>query len=110
MTYPAMEVPFCMLGSVLLNGVMGFAFMIALLFCMGDIDEGLSSPTGHPFIDMFRGVTKSRVASSVMTLVVIVTALLATIALIASAARMVWSPARDKGEVPSYQTDKCIFI
>lgn len=98
-----------MLGSVLLNGAMGFAFLIALLFCMGDIDAALSSPTGYPFIEIFRSVTGSRVASSVMTLVVIVTALLATIALIASAARMVWSLARDKGEVPSYQTDGCLF-
>ncbi|KAL4767879.1 amino acid/polyamine transporter I [Aspergillus nidulans var. acristatus] len=96
MAHPAMEVPFCMLGSVLLNGAMGLAFLIALLFCMGDIDATLSSPTGYPFIEIIRSVTGSRAASSVMTLVVIVTALLATIALIASAARMVWSLARDK--------------
>ncbi|KAL4738369.1 amino acid/polyamine transporter I [Aspergillus similis] len=96
MAHPATEVPYCMLGSVILNGVMGFAFLVAILFCMGDIDAALSSPTGYPIIEIFRSVTGSRAASSVMTLVVIVTALLATIALIASAARMVWSLARDK--------------
>ncbi|RDW68715.1 putative GABA permease [Aspergillus mulundensis] len=96
MSNPAKEVPFCMLGSVILNGVLGFAFLIAILFCMGDMDAALNTTTGYPIIEIFRSVTGSREASSAMMAIVILTAVLATIALIASASRMVWSLARDK--------------
>ncbi|KAL4902019.1 hypothetical protein BDW74DRAFT_187028 [Aspergillus multicolor] len=103
MRNPATEVPQCMLGSVLINGVLGFAFLLAVLFCMGDMDAALDSPTGYPIIEIFRSVTSSRVSSSVMMAIVILTAVLATIALIASAARMVWSLARDKA-LPFHQS------
>ncbi|KAL4925282.1 putative GABA permease [Aspergillus undulatus] len=97
MDNPAVAVPYCMLSSVAINGVMGFAFLLAVLFCMGDMTTALGSPTGYPIIEIFRIVTGSQAASSAMTFTLIFTAWLGTIALIASAARMVWSLARDKG-------------
>ncbi|KAL4972643.1 putative GABA permease [Aspergillus desertorum] len=84
-----------MIGSDLLNGGMGFVFLVAVLFCMGDMEAALNSPTGYPIIEIFRSATGSRAASSGMAMIVILTALLATIALIAAAARMVWSLARE---------------
>ncbi|KAL5044339.1 hypothetical protein BDW71DRAFT_199029 [Aspergillus fruticulosus] len=96
MANPAVEVPYCMLGSLVINGIMGLAFLIATLFCMGDIDAALNSPTAYPIIEIFRSATGSRAASTVMTSILILTAWLATIALIASAARMVWALARDQ--------------
>lgn len=89
--------PYCMLGSLAINGIMGFAFLLALLFCMGDLETTLNSPTGFPVIEIFRSITSSRAASAAMTTFLILTAWLATIALLASAGRMVWSLARDKG-------------
>lgn len=100
MNNPAISVPYCMLGSLAINGTMGFAFLLALLFCMGDLETTLNSPTGFPVIEIFRSTTNSRAASAAMTSFLILTAWLATIALLASAARMVWSLARDKGMSP----------
>ncbi|PYI06804.1 putative GABA permease [Aspergillus sclerotiicarbonarius CBS 121057] len=102
MDNPAVSVPYCMLGSVTINGVMGFAFLLAVLFCMGDMDTALNSPTGYPIIEIFRSATGSRAASTAMTSTLIFTAWLGTIALLASAARMLWSLARDKA-LPGHQ-------
>ncbi|BCS28349.1 uncharacterized protein APUU_61397S [Aspergillus puulaauensis] len=102
MNNPAVAVPYCMLGSLAINGTMGFAFLLALLFCMGDLETTLDSPTGFPVIEIFRSTTNSRGASAAMTSFLILTAWLATIALLASAARMVWSLARDKA-IPGYR-------
>lgn len=42
-----------MIGSVLLNGLMGFAALVAVLFCMGDVQDALATPTGFPIIEIF---------------------------------------------------------
>ncbi|KAL4790584.1 amino acid/polyamine transporter I [Aspergillus venezuelensis] len=96
MQNPAVVIPQCMLSSVAINGTMGFAFLLAVLFCMGNMETALDSPTGFPIIEIFRSATGSRATSSAMTFTLIFTAWLGTIALIASAGRMVWSLARDK--------------
>lgn len=105
MLNPEMSVPHCMLGSIAINSVLGFAFLLAILFCMGDMDAALNSSTGFPIIEIFRSVTGSAAASSAMTSTLILIAGLATIPLLASTARMVWSLARDRGKsdlIPIY--------
>jgi amino acid transporter len=97
MLNPAVSVPWCMLGSLVINGVMGFAFLLAILFCMGDMATALNSTTGFPIIEIFKSVTGSPAAATAMTCTLIVIASLATIPLMASTARMLWCLARDKG-------------
>lgn len=46
-------IPVSMLSAVALNGSLGFAMLLALLFSMGDIVEQTSSDTGYPFIDIY---------------------------------------------------------
>ena len=41
---PSIVIPRAMIGTILVNGVLGFGMIIALLFCMGDINEVLQSP------------------------------------------------------------------
>ena len=41
-----------MVTSLILNGATGFAMLLALLFCLGDIEAAVSSSTGYPFIDI----------------------------------------------------------
>ena len=41
-------VPHALVASIALNGIMGFAMLIAILFCIGDIDNALSTATGFP--------------------------------------------------------------
>ncbi|KAL4892546.1 putative GABA permease [Aspergillus ambiguus] len=96
MLHPEVSVPHCMLGSIAINGTLGFAFLLTLLFCMGDMNTALNSSTGFPFIEIFKNATGGAAASSAMTSTLIAMAGLATIPLMASTARMVWSLARDQ--------------
>jgi amino acid transporter len=62
----AMGIPFTMVRSVVAYGVMGFGFLIALLFCMGDIDSALNTNTGFPIIQIFYTITGNKAAAAVM--------------------------------------------
>ncbi|EXJ63122.1 hypothetical protein A1O7_03567 [Cladophialophora yegresii CBS 114405] len=95
MSDPAVGVPRAMIGSLVLNGVLGFAFLLAVLFCMGDISSAYATQTGFPIIQIFYTVTGSLGAASAMTTAVILMASLATIPLVASASRTLWALARD---------------
>ncbi|GES64979.1 GABA permease [Aspergillus terreus] len=96
MLHPETSIPHCMLGSIAINGVLGFAFLLALLFCMGDMQTALKSSTGFPFLEIFKNATGSAGASSAMAAPIISIAGLAAVPLMASTARMAWSLARDK--------------
>ncbi|KAG7431995.1 putative amino-acid permease [Fusarium oxysporum f. sp. raphani] len=97
MRNPEIGIPYAMVGSVVLNGFLGFCFLIALLFCMGDITAALQTTTGFPIIEIFYNVTRSHAGASVMSASVVLMASLATIPLLASAARVMWAFARDQG-------------
>lgn len=87
-----------MIGSILINGAMGFAMLIAILFGMGTIENALSTNTGFPIIQIFLYMTRGNVAAtSAMTSTIIVSASLATVGLAASTSRTLWAFARDHG-------------
>lgn len=87
-----------MIGSILVNGAMGFGILIAILFGMGDIQTALSSNTGFPVIEIFNHMTRGNAAAaSAMTSTIIISASLATVGLSAAATRTLWAFARDKG-------------
>lgn len=69
-----------MLGSVITNGLMGFAFAIMLLFSLGDLDAILASPTGFPFMQLFLNVTGSPAGATVLALFVSLVAVAANAA------------------------------
>lgn len=97
MANPETAVPYCMLGSLAINDILGFVFLLTILFCMGDMESALQTPTDYPIIEIFRSVTRSLAGSCALTAVLIIAAWLGTIALLASTARMVLSLARDRG-------------
>ena len=41
-----------MVTAMIVNGATGFAMLLALLFCLGDIEAAVNSSTGYPFIDI----------------------------------------------------------
>lgn len=90
-------VPWCMICTILLNGSLGFAVVLALCFCVGDLNEALASPTGYDFIQVFFNATKSNAATSAMTAVLITLVICATFGFLASASRQTWAFARDQG-------------
>ncbi|KAK5632183.1 hypothetical protein RRF57_007897 [Xylaria bambusicola] len=93
---PALNVPRAIVTTVLLNGSTGWGMVLALLFCLGDIDSVINSPTGFPFIQVFyNGVGKA--GATVMTIVIAFIIWCAVIGFAATASRMTWSFARDRG-------------
>ncbi|KAL0766945.1 hypothetical protein CaCOL14_010516 [Colletotrichum acutatum] len=90
-------VPRAMVGCVIINGALGFTFLITLLFCMGDIESALNSTTGFPIIQIFYNITGSLAAANALTAAVTIMAIISTIPLITSAARVMWAFARDQG-------------
>ncbi|KAJ5752125.1 amino acid/polyamine transporter I [Penicillium odoratum] len=96
MQTPETSVPWCMLGSLAINGLLGFVFLLTILFCMGDMQAALNTETGYPIIEIFYSITGNKAAATAMTCVLILMAVLATIPLMASTSRMLWCLARDK--------------
>ena len=97
MSNPAYGVPIAIVSSLLLNSVMGFAFLLAILFTMGDPAAAATSTTGYPIIEIFYHVTGNTRGATAMASAIVVMASLATIPLIASAARVLWAFAREEG-------------
>lgn len=67
-----------------------------LLFSTGPLDVLLQTPTGFPFMQIFLDATKSPAGATVMSAILNVIAIAATVAGITSTSRTLWAFARDK--------------
>ena len=94
---PSLNVPRAMVFSILLNGLLGFGMLIATLFSLGDIDDVLSTPTDYPFMAIFQQAVGSLSGALTMSSVIVIMNICATISFVATASRMTWSFARDRG-------------
>lgn len=92
---PKRKVPIAMVGSVVINGFLGFIWCIVLLFCLGDPEVVLSSKTGFPFMQVFYDTTKSAAGATVMSLIISLIAVAANAAGLTSTSRTFWAVARD---------------
>lgn len=81
----------------MINGVLAFGFLIALLFCLGNLQETLNTPTGYPIIAIFQQATGSNAAATAMEAGLIVIAFASGFALLASVSRLTFAFARDGG-------------
>lgn len=100
--HPSRNVPIAMVGSVFINGVMGLAYIIVLLYSSGGVDFG-EAPLGFPFMSIFYKVTQSRAGTTVMSIIIVLIATAATVAGITSTSRTLWAFARDKA-TPFHKT------
>ena len=93
----AVNIPRAILGAMLINGAIGFAMMITVLYCLGDVDTVLETATGFPFIQIFKDSVGSTAGATVMTAVVLCLTWACAIGITTTASRMTWSFARDQG-------------
>jgi choline transport protein len=93
----AMTVPKVIILTIVINAVLALGFLVALLFCLGDIDQVLSTPTGYPIIAIFQQATGSNAAATVMEAGLIIIAFAGGFALLASVSRLTFAFARDGG-------------
>lgn len=94
---PSINVPRAMITSITLNAFLGFGMLIAVLLCLGDIEDAIQTPTGYPFMEIFLQATNSVAGSTAMAAIVTALGVCATIGFVASSSRMTWSFARDRG-------------
>lgn len=97
MPKPSRNVPLAMIGSVMINGVIGLVYAIVLLFSLGDLESLLQSKTGFPFIQLFLNITGSPAGATVLALCITLTAMAANAACVTSTSRTAWAFARDSG-------------
>jgi choline transport protein len=95
MIHPARNVPIAMVGSVVVNGIMGFGYSIILLFSLGDLNDLLMSPIGFPFMQLFLNVTQNAAGATILALCVTLIAVAANAAGLTSTSRTAWAFARD---------------
>ncbi|KAJ5827392.1 hypothetical protein N7447_004155 [Penicillium robsamsonii] len=98
----AIVVPRAIMFSVLINGILGFGMLIAVLFCSGDIQDALDGPTGYPYIEIFYQATGSTAGSVVMSTIILVIGICGVIGILAAASRQIWSFSRDRA-VPGWR-------
>ncbi|ROV97877.1 hypothetical protein VSDG_04886 [Cytospora chrysosperma] len=92
---PSMIVPRSLLAGLLINGILGFAMLIALLYCMGDVDQALEANPSYPFMAIFKSSVGSTAGATVMVSIIIIMAFAATTGCLASTSRIYWAFARD---------------
>ncbi len=90
-------VPRSTIASTILNGSLGFAMVIATLFCMGDIDTTIYTPTGFPYMEVFLHATGTKNGATLMASVIIALCVFVIVGALATASRMLWAFAREKG-------------
>ncbi|KAJ5482212.1 hypothetical protein N7475_001024 [Penicillium sp. IBT 31633x] len=98
----AVVIPRAIMLSVLINGILGFAMLISVLFCAGNIDDALKSPTGYPYIEIFYQATGSTTGTVLMCTIVLIIGIFGVVGILAAASRQIWSFARDQA-VPCWR-------
>jgi amino acid transporter len=90
-------IPKAICTAVFLNGIIGLAMMITVLYCLGDANSVLQTPTTFPFIQIFYNSVKSVGGAIGMSVVVLILTWGSATGITATASRMTWAFARDQG-------------
>lgn len=98
----AVVVPRSMLAAIMINGVLGFGMLLGLLFCLGNLDDAASSATGYPFMEVFQQAVQNTTGAAIMSAFITSMSICATVAILASASRVLWAFARDRA-VPGWR-------
>jgi choline transport protein len=83
--------------SVAMNALFAFAFIVVLLYCLGNYNAVLNSPTGLPIIEVYYEATKSTAATNVFMTMIYIGSMIGNFNVIASVSRLTWAFARDRG-------------
>ncbi|KAL9074009.1 MAG: hypothetical protein Q9161_002631 [Pseudevernia consocians] len=98
----ATVVPRAITFSIFLNGVLGLGMALALLFCIGDTDTALNTPTHYPYMEIFYQAVQNLTGAALMVSIVIALSLCAAVGQAASASRQLWAFSRDRA-VPGWR-------
>jgi amino acid transporter len=86
-----------MIIAVTSNSIMQLAFMIAVMFCIGDVDQVINTPTLLPIIEVYYQATKSKAATNILVVMIALILFISLFNIFASVSRLTWAFARDNG-------------
>lgn len=90
-------IPRAMMWTWLGNGLLGWIMAITFCYCVGDTLSVLSTPLGTPFIQVFLNTTGSVGGATGLTVLMLVIAIFACVAVMATNSRQLFAFARDNG-------------
>ncbi|GAA6014334.1 hypothetical protein JCM11491_005044 [Sporobolomyces phaffii] len=93
---PGRLAPIAIVGGVAIVGIVGLCYIIALLFCFGDVETVLTTPTLVPTIQIFQDSFGLRGATAAYAFNLLILAF-ACIGIVCATSRAVWSMSRDGG-------------
>jgi amino acid transporter len=94
----SLTVPRMMMGTVILNGLLGFATTVTLVYSIQDVKVQIVDSTAvYPFIDIFAVAVGSHAGAIGMTVPIIVLSISMCLNAVAAASRQAWSFGRDEG-------------
>ncbi|KAK5127957.1 hypothetical protein LTR85_005074 [Meristemomyces frigidus] len=91
------KVPQAMVWATLLSGVVAFVFILALLFCLGDVDLVSNTPTGLPIIETLYEATGSKAGTVFLVMCIYFIIGASQFNILASVSRLAWAFAKDGG-------------
>ncbi|KAI1621928.1 choline transporter [Exophiala viscosa] len=98
----AVAVPRALMWTLLLGFLSAFPFMIAMLYCIQDLDGVLGTPTGQPMYELWYQATSSEAAATVFISILLLGGFFALNAAQQTASRLTWAFARDDGLIFSH--------
>lgn len=90
-------VPRAIMFTIFINGSLAFGMLIATLFSLNDVEGALNTPTDYPYMEILLKSTGSVAGATILASILVVMQFFANVGLLASASRMCWSFARDRG-------------
>lgn len=91
------QAPRAIVMSVYIGCFTGFAWLVALCFCIGDLEATGNTPTGVPVIEIMFNSTNSIAGTSTMASMISIIAIVCANSLMAEGSRAVYAFARDNG-------------
>lgn len=96
---PSTQVPKAMVGTIVLNFIGGFIFLIAILFVIPDLTFLVGLVSGQPFPPIVVAATGSKGGAFALCVPILVIAMFCGIGCTTAASRCTWAFARD-GAIP----------
>jgi choline transport protein len=91
----SLTVPRMMLGTVILNGILGFVMILSVVYAIQDVVvQVVDSTAVYPFIDIFATAVGSQAGAIGMTVPMVVLSISMCFNATAAASRQAWSFAR----------------
>src|SRR5947209_4010087 len=89
--------PQSIVWSMISNCIMQLAFVICLMFTIGDLAKVTGTDTGLPIIEVYYLATKSVAGTNIFMIAIFLVIVFALFNIYASVSRLTWAFARDHG-------------